>query len=1752
MNRISLAIASLLLLSGPITAVASAQGQTETIDAARVDAHVRALTTMGHRLAGSDEGRRAGDYIVSRLKELGFADSEILIQPFPVTTIARDRNECYLQIGDKKVLVEPLRPNMLALPVTGPEGVEAQTVYLHDASGEHLAGKTIAGRIAVLDYAAGERWLDVIRQKALAVVFVGPTRHDADSPVWVQANLQFPRVYLDRQTAQANGLLSDEGVKAKLMVRMGFRRSMGRNIVALVPAAGQSAPEGSTVALTCAYDTYGPIPFASPSPRKAANVAGLIEMAGALRRRPAKRASAVIFFDANAQGGIGQMQMHFARLTSGVTTDNGGVIGAMLADREREAQLLQWGLDTLADGKADELIAAGGGSYLGWRDWLPVLITGVCVASLMGLGLWFVLDFVAWRMQTRRISLWILGRVGWLAIAIVVLMWTNQTDFRAWGRGVGDAGDVANARAFEYTQLLNFVAQRYEDRREYLSDLRLARWELERDVHRAEGAVEKWRNQQEDPNAVAPVYLTDRIVQAQASLEAKGEAMDAEIDRAENRRRRLGNVRIAMMEGRVPEATDGELALYRSLIAERVDLYRARLAEITGPIGEQVYLNGALATGRKWAPLKLHAMLYVNLAPTAAPWAPVVPPPMAGRTVVTTEAMGRWVQNWVASAVQRGDGHLTAPPKNLVRLNEMAWRVSAQAAYLLPLESPGAVWPDEALPDEPPAQAQAAAVRLSEVLAFCRKFHQQRKVDEIKTPKTVNRFFFRYPRWNRTSRRYDACYVRRYGGGAVEAEIAAPGVTLFIGTKDLFEDEYPADQWKGHLTTSSQVGTYWQFIEGRGNATIVGATTDEYGRINRMTQFHPARLPGGGAQGWNTPGAFDSKSASNRLCLFDATALPFVGLRSMREKEFKQMDALTLEAEKLRVIRAEDDVDFPRMNLTYDKRVAVAWVHKLRRFKLLTKTPLLLNSTPYKPTGDGYARPAQPIDVLRQSREDLYALNESRLSRLRAHRIEQSALERIHWQAGYHADLADKFARTDPAKAQAHDLAALALSRLVYEPVRDTTNDLIQAVVILLLLAIPFAFAVERVIVGTPNIYRQILGFAVIFLSVFVILYFVHPAFRFATFPMLVLLAFIIIILSGLVIWIMKAKFEYEVRKLQGIATASHQSTRTARQTIGAAVTQGIASMRRRPVRTALTALTITLLTFTIMFFGSFNAAGAVQRIRLGLDEKAPRVEIQLSGGRPLDGETVATLRRLWAGEAESFSRSWTAVPGHRAIQTGEKENLEGKAEPIALPNGKTVGARAWVEMDRRDLQLYPAVAEALQCDPDAFFNEGGILLPNSVAGDLPIGSKIHFNDRTWTLRGTFDPRRLRAVKTISGASFVPPDIVQQRNLLGLRYSSGREADALAIKKGLRQMDPDRLPLIDEQSVVLLADPNRPLDALATSVVILPKTSEAAERIAADAATLIDEPVLAVAHGQVQRVFYTMQVTFTGLRKLITPLILGGLIIFGTMLSSVTDRKREVFTLSALGLAPVHVAILFFAEAAVYSVIGGLAGYLLSQVFSKVTEYMAQFGWVAAAPPMNYSSMNAMASILLVMATVMVSTVYPAFKAARSANPGIQRKWRMPAPDGDKYNIKFPFTVSQYDMIGLISFLEEYFVSHQDRSVGSFAADEVRVEYSDERFSLRAKVWLQPFDQGVCQEFVLETLPSDIEGIDEVSIQMHRTAGPPVIWRRSCNVFIEDIRQQFIFWRTIDEDAVEHYHDNTVRRFGLATDAGEPSGEAAE
>jgi hypothetical protein len=238
------------------------------------------------------------------------------------------------------------------------------------------------------------------------------------------------------------------------------------------------------------------------------------------------------------------------------------------------------------------------------------------------------------------------------------------------------------------------------------------------------------------------------------------------------------------------------------------------------------------------------------------------------------------------------------------------------------------------------------------------------------------------------------------------------------------------------------------------------------------------------------------------------------------------------------------------------------------------------------------------------------------------------------------------------------------------------------------------------------------------------------------------------------------------------------------------------------------------------------------------------------------------------------------------------------------------------------------------------------------------------------------------------------------------------------------------------------------------------------------------------------------------------------------MLGSVYERVREIYIYSSLGLAPTHIAALFIAEACVYAILGAVAGYLFGQVLSKV---LSETGMLAGLN-LNYSSLSAVGSTIIIMVTVLLSVIYPARKASDIAAPGIERRWQLPEPEGDQIDMSLPFTVTGDQALGVNMFLNEYLSAHADYSLGNFSTAEIRLstvqtEYG-EGFEQSLMVWLAPYDLGVSEKLYLRTLPTEDAEVYEIRALIVRESGDQSSWIRVTRNFVNMLRKQYLLWRT--------------------------------
>lgn len=804
----------------------------------------------------------------------------------------------------------------------------------------------------------------------------------------------------------------------------------------------------------------------------------------------------------------------------------------------------------------------------------------------------------------------------------------------------------------------------------------------------------------------------------------------------------------------------------------------------------------------------------------------------------------------------------------------------------------------------------------------------------------------------------------------------------------------------------------------------------------------------------------------------------------------------------------------------------------LRQLVYLGTGPLqLAEDQEIDPLGEGWdagERGWEHTPMSQRSAVDLWRLNNSRIRILRSRNIMDASLAELHGRA---EDLLIA-ARQEQAPLRREALATSAFwaGQPVYRKIRGLFDDLVVAVLILLAISVPFAFAVERVVIGAPTIYRQIAWFAGIFIATFVILYFSHPAFAIAKTPIIIFLGFAILVLSIMVITIIVRKFEVEIKALQGITGTVHAADVSRMSTLIAAMQMGISTMRRRPLRTALTATTIILLTFTILCFASFGTESGIVRLLVGPNPPYAGVLVHDVNWNVLGPGLGDVLRGRWDGQAQVFERRW--VCPRSETDPGTLLSREDGSAPLAI--------KGVLGLEDGELAARPDLRELV---PGALEGQVRISRPLADALEVKPGDAVLLGGHRLTVGPLLDSVEVSAARDMDTSSILPVDFTEAR--------SGGPTDSQTDEDPEQSLvaDTNWVSLSPDSVVIVAASLAERMGAGAYAYCLYTETVADATAIAEDIARICPLPIAATRSEGVYRHVLGTKLAASGLGDLFFPVLLGGLVIFGTMLGSVADREKEIYTFSALGLAPRHVATLFFAESMVYSLIGGMGGYLLAQGTLRILTSLAEYGLVVV-PEMNMSSLNTIFTILIVMATVMVSAIYPAIKASKSANPGLLRVWRPPEPKGDILDLVFPFTVSAYDITGVTSFLKEHFDNHSDTGLGHFMSRDANLTKSESgELGLDSWLTLAPFDLGVSQAFSLRSTPSEIAGIDEVRITLKRQSGQPKDWQRLNKVFLDDLRQQFLIWRSLPHDTMEHYRARTLTTFGAA--APQPTEEAS-
>lgn len=768
---------------------------------------------------------------------------------------------------------------------------------------------------------------------------------------------------------------------------------------------------------------------------------------------------------------------------------------------------------------------------------------------------------------------------------------------------------------------------------------------------------------------------------------------------------------------------------------------------------------------------------------------------------------------------------------------------------------------------------------------------------------------------------------------------------------------------------------------------------------------------------------------------------------------------------------------------------------------------------------------------------DMWKLDEFRLSNLESKGIINEGLRSLHDTARRLLDQADAARGSlNYSVFDSYCRAAWGYEARAYPDVTRTAQDVVNGVIFYLFLILPFAFFIERLFFAFPQLWKQIIAFFVIFAVIFTVFYFVHPAFQLLGNSFIILIAFIMLALSILVIFIVTSKFEEQLKQFNRTVSGIHKADIGRMSVAAAAFSLGISNMRRRKARTVLTCVTLVLLTFTVLSFTSIVSTLRFNKVPARRDADTHIYDGIMIRGAMWETQQEVAYRILKDefGNAGKRGKVYPVSPRGWFFGT-----MMGEQSFLTLRRGNlSYDARAAMGMmpDEAEIMDYNSSNKRAFLAGEWFGYKNGkrtnepvdpysMIIPDAIAEKLEITpadvgkAKVSFGGAQYTVIAIIKNDIFKKIKDLDNEPTTPVDfILMSKQSASQQSSSSAEA-------GFREYvhhEPSNCFIIPFETL-------QGMGGELKSIAIKYATAQEVQNQLDFLMPRLGLNLYAGVGNSIYRYSSIGSSASKGFSNVFIPVLIAALIVLNTMLGSVFERVKEIGIFSAIGLAPNHIAVLFIAESMVYANLGAVAGYVIGQTISKI---LTTTGWLPGLY-LNFSSMSAVTSTLVVVAVVLLSTLYPARKASEVATPAIDRMWRVPEPVGDNWDITLPFAVTGAQAAGVNQFLQEWFAAYEEYSIGDFVTQDVQAGEKETQYgkahTICCKAWLAPFDLGVSQTVCLSTEPTDMEDVFEVNLRITRESGDISNWKRVNRRFLNTLRKQFLIWRTLRVEEREKY-----------------------
>jgi len=763
---------------------------------------------------------------------------------------------------------------------------------------------------------------------------------------------------------------------------------------------------------------------------------------------------------------------------------------------------------------------------------------------------------------------------------------------------------------------------------------------------------------------------------------------------------------------------------------------------------------------------------------------------------------------------------------------------------------------------------------------------------------------------------------------------------------------------------------------------------------------------------------------------------------------------------------------------------------------------LLTNSTPREPEGVGVEVPPGftliEKSALRYA-QDLLATAEHRYQQLRERMVRRLSAERYEQMAeNYLAKSLLAFERRRYSEAYRSSLVALSLAARYYAdevmPLYDETG---RTAVLMLLLVLPSAFFLERLLVHAEGV-RRIASTLTIGAAAVWFFTLVHPALTVIANSAMAVMAVAVLLVTLLLLYVFASETSAALRSYAEARMGAHEFRREEAAAALMAVSTGLENMRRRPLRSLLTLLTIAAVSTAVVALTSTSPTVYVTFSAQRASAPYEGLLIRKGYGVLQDVLSAATVEALKGliPETTVSPRLWyypvsVNKVGPYGLVVGRNGTLPAQAVLGLTPyEAKLILERALARGDVfRVGQVYACLLSASQ----------------AKALGVDVGDEVEFAGFKLVVVGLLgDEALLGLPRDADGYYYVPLDPTYSATLFGFTVGGG-------------QISPT--PLSWDRVLIVAAPFASKLGAFVNSVgAALPNaTREELLDLAGNIAYVLDARATAYANGTSYTASRLFGYALFGWESVAPLLVLGAVNVVAALLSSVYERMRELYVFSSVGLSPRGAALMFTVEFLVYGFIGTFAGYMAGWAFSR---FFASAGLLPEGFVFNYASLSVVLAMAAIVAVCAAAAAYPAAKAARLITPSLERVWKPPTkPRGDVWELVFPLRLaSRAEALGLLRYLKEYYLGAGYYKAG-FRLSSVG-EVDTERLELLLRALLAPIESGTEHEVLVKVIEQPGARFS-VAVTARFLGGSRAVWQSTAPLFFDDLRKQLLLWASL-------------------------------